>query len=171
MALLPLSPDVILLEAGLSALQSNDWADLTGLEDPVTCRHYRQRRSNSVDERPGLALQFLSCAPPEEDTPQISHDEKLMQMDLNLIAEWDVKIESTGDDPTGLEDGNRLLAGGVMALRDRTKAFAPLVHEIVVGLKELDETTQADKGRLTLAVSVLYRVRSDDENVLLSMGV
>lgn len=158
------APCVELLGDMKTAMEAGDWETNVGLA--VKIRHFRHRRTGQ-DERPCVSILFNSDGPPEEFPPYISHSEKIMQMEVVLVADADLPSEESEEDPTGLAILNRMLAYALMLLRDPANGFSTKVHEIVDGLKDLDDSSQADKGRLTRALSVIYRVSSDDENTKL----
>lgn len=158
------APHVQLLIDAKTALESGDWVDAVGVS--VKIRHQRHRKT-SPDERPCLALMFVSDGPPDEGTDQISHWEKIMQSEWEMIVDADLANEESEDDPTGVGFLSRIVAYALQLLRDPARGFGNQVHEIVDGTKTLDEGSQPDKGRLSRSISVIYRVMSEDENLKL----
>jgi hypothetical protein len=157
-------PFVKILLAGKAALALGTWEVETGIA--VGVRHYRHRKTGQ-DERPCVSIMFVSDGPPEEDTPQTSHDEKWMQSEWQLIVDHELRTEDSNTDETGLAELGRIAAYALRLLKDPAGPLFAMVHEIVDGAKVLDESSQPDKARFTRAISILYRVRADDENELL----
>lgn len=163
--MLPKPAFVEILGMSKEALDVGDWETNTGV-DNVTIRHYRHRK-NAIGEKPCIGLLFLGDGPPEEDTFNLSHSEALRQMDFQLVVDCDIPTEDSDEDPTGLETPGRLMAYGLKLLKDPAGPLYPNVHEVFDGPKDLDEASTPDKARMTRTISVLYRVKSEDEDVRL----
>lgn len=168
MPLLEASPEVILLRAAVDQIKTVDWPGLTGLA-AVTVRHGRFRGFNG-GERPGIALRYIGSGPLDPEQQVLSAYETLCQMEISMDVEATLDSEESGDDETGLLRLSRMATAAVNSLRDPAGLFYPRIHEIFVTEKEADEDSTPDKARLSWKISVLYRVRTDEENVLLGIG-
>lgn len=162
-------PFVKLLGYAKASLDLVDWEVETGIAG-VKPRHFRNRNTTS-EERPGVALRFDHDLPQQEgEVPNHNTWEKVRELALSIVVDVDLDSEESEEDPTGFDKPSRIAAVAMKALRDPTKPFAQKVDWSRQDSIDPDEDSTPDKGRLVYAVIVLYRVRSDDENVLLAQG-
>lgn len=162
-------PFVKLLGWADDALALVDFAAETGIAD-VTHRPFRNRNTME-DERWCVAVRFETDLPQQDGEVQ-NHNawEKCRELTLSLIVDGDLETEDSGNDPTGLAQLGMIAAAAFKGLRDPAGPLAQKCDWMRLGGIEPDEDSTPDEGRLVYAVIVLYRVRSDDENVLLAQG-
>jgi hypothetical protein len=137
----------------------------------VTVRHARNRKP-ALGEVPSISLILVSDEP-QPTEGQLTEWEIVREMVVDVQADVQLAIEDTGEDETGLSLLMLTIAVFVKSLKDPENAswLGGLCDWISIGALEPDDRSTPDEGRMTRALTVLYRVRSDDENVLLSAGV
>lgn len=139
-----------------------DFFDLAGVAEPVTIRH-RRKREPVRGERPCFTLIFVGDVAVEGETG-LNAWEVLRRATFDLQADIDVP----GDDVTGRVTLGRMLAAYIGALRAEGSAMLTLVDDIIEGDVNAEDRAQAEDGRLVRSLDLLYRVRRDDGNVLLT---
>lgn len=166
------APHIRLLVAAYQTLEPIDWLTDTGV-DGLTLRHMRHRFSTS-SEKPCLSLRWTGNNDPGTRGEYLNAWERPREMGLDLIIDMALPTELSGDDPTGWEKHSRIAARAMTAFQTQGDAnfLYPLLCDwIVAGDDSPDEDSKPDDARLVKSLSVLYRVRVDDENVLLAQGV
>lgn len=162
-------PFTKLLEFADQSLELVDFAAETGIAG-VTHRHFRNRNI-SEDERWCVALRFEHDGPQQDGEVQDRNAwEKCRELTLSLVVEGNLQTEDSGLDPTGLAQLGMIAAAAFRGLRDPAGPLAQKCDWMRLGDIDPDDESTPDEGRLVYAVIVLYRVRSDDENVLLALG-
>lgn len=161
-------PYIRLLEALKATIDPVDYEAEAGIED-VNTRHQRHRYA-ADEEKPALSVRFTNDVPRGDD---LDHNqwETLRELAADLVADVKLPPEDSAEDPTGLLTGARLLAAAMKAVRDPSSPIALLCDRVILGVIGGDEDSNYDVGRLVCGVTVVYRVRSDDENQLLAQGV
>lgn len=162
MALLPMAPtdriEIRMREVG----EAVDFLDLAGIAEPVTIRHSRKRHPVRGD-RPCLSLIFVGDVAIEGETG-LNAWEVARRMTVDVQADIDVP----SDDVTGRVRLGRFLAAYVGALRAEGSALLSLIDDVIEGDIDPEDRAQAEDGRLVRSLDLLYRVRRDDGNVLLT---
>jgi hypothetical protein len=156
---------ITLLHAAKACLDSVDFA--TAFGEPVTVRHGRFR-GPAVESLPDLAMHFVRTGTPENFATAINMHETMMQLDIDLVAEIELPPEDAGIDVTGCLRLSNLMALAIAAVTDPDRSLVPLAHQIVRGDIAPDDQSRPDQARMTCEISVLYRVRTDNHDVLLS---
>lgn len=160
-------PFVRLLEAiGIDLGTCNYQAD-TGIA-AVGTRHVRNR-STTAEERPCVAVRFDGDERSDDDENRNAW-EAVRWLHFALVADVVLDTEDAGTDDTAQKKLAMLLAASVKWLRREGSAIGALSDWIIPGAFDPDENSQPDQGRLVLQLTVVYRVRTDDENVLLAQG-
>lgn len=169
--LLPDVPYIQLLLAAAAAMDPTvvDYADLAGVLEPVTVRHAFSRKPVR-SEKPALSLIFVDDDNRNDDI-NLNAWETARVLQFDIQADIDTYPEDSGLDSTGLAKISRLIAAAVYGMKAETSPLMPLIDGITIGAVGPDDKSQSENVRLVRAVSVLYRVRADDENVLLAAGV
>lgn len=170
MAVIGTPPHIILLTALELASAGVDYEDRAGLSSPVTVRHSRNRQPVRA-ERPALTIIFVSDEP-RADEQDRNDWEQVREMVVDLQCDLDLETENSVADPTGLLYLSLVLAAALASFKDPEMPvfLGGLCDFIMVGSVDPAERSQPDIGRMTRELTVLYRVRSDDANVLLSAG-
>jgi len=137
----------------------------------VTVRHARNRQAVK-GELPSIGLILVSDDPQVSDQ-QRNMDEVVREMVVDVQADIELATEDGGEDETGLAMLMIMIAIFLRSLKDEENAswLGGLCDWISVDSLEPSDRSTADAGRMTRAIRVLYRTRSDDENVLLAAGV
>lgn len=156
-----------LLEAILTDLETIDYQADTGIVG-VGTRHLRNR-STAAEERPCVAVRFDGDERADDDRNH-NGQEAVRWLHFALVADLDLDTEDAGTDDTGQKKLGLLLAASVKGLRRAGSAIGALSDWIIPGAFDPDENSQPDEGRLVLSLTVVYRVRTDDENALLAQG-
>lgn len=160
--LLPMAPtdriEIRMREVG----EGVDFAALAGVMSPVTIRHSRKRHPVRGD-RPCVTLIFVGDVAVEGETG-LNNWEVARRATFDLQADIDVP----SDDVTGRITLGRMLAAFVGALRSEGSAMLALVDDITEGDIDPEDRAQAEDGRLVRSLDLLYRVRADDGNELLT---
>lgn len=178
--MIDIPPPIRLLEAIKQTLEPVDYLNRAGLAG-VRIRH-RRNRNTKAGERPCIAIAFVDDDGPDDDQLDLTCGERQRSLTVDLIADVDLAPEKADIDqdpatpgveidPTGNLVPSRLLAAAIEALKTPGSAIDVLSDYISVKSLSPDEDSQADYGRLVRTIIVLYRVRSDDENVLLAEGM
>lgn len=138
---------------------------------PVTIRHARNR--NPVrSERPCISLICVSDEVRGDD--QMRNEwEVVRELVVDLQVDLELTAEDSGLDETGLAALSMTVTAFLRAIRDEepTSWLDGMCDWISIGSLEPDDRSTPSDGRMTRAITVLYRTRSDDENVLLAAGV
>jgi hypothetical protein len=135
----------------------------------VTVRHAFSRKALR-SEKPAISLIMVDDDNRNDDV-NLNAWETARVLVFDMQADVDTDTEDTGLDPTGLRKVSRLLAAAVHGMRAEGSPLMGLIDEFTVGALGPDDKSQSENVRLVRTVSVLYRVRADDENVLLAAGV
>jgi len=163
-------PHIKLLIAIENALLTVDFAVQAGISRPLTIRHSRSRAPVRA-ERPALSIIFVGDDP-RPDEQDRNDWEQVRELTVDLQVDLDLETENRFQDRTGLLYLSLVQAVAVKALKepDMPVFLGGLCDWISVGSIDPEERSQPDIGRMTRALTVLYRVRSDDANVLLAAG-
>lgn len=174
-------PFVRLLEAIKQTGLAVDFEDAAGVAG-VKVRHRRNRNSHMGD-MPCIAIEMIEDRVADEDAINLTAWEKLRHLFVRLTADFELPPEeidpdpgdpdgevTEGPDPTGQLAGARMLAAMFQAMKDPDSPIAQLTDYIQGSDWSPDIDSKEDKGRLELITKVVYRVREDDENVLLAAG-
>lgn len=136
----------------------------------VTIRHSRNRKPVRA-EVPAVTLILVSDEPRQDELDR-NDWERVREMVIDVQVDTHLAAEDTMIDETGLAVPMILVALFVASLRGPNQTWiSEMVDDVRVGSLEPDDRSTPDEGRMTRALTVLYRVRSDDENVLLAAGV
>ncbi len=167
--MIPRAPHITLLLAMRQRLQEADFAEMTGIVAPFTIR-FARRRLPVRSEKPCVTIVFIGDDSRPDELNR-NTNESVRELVVELVCDMDVSPEDSELDPTGLEDLSRVLAACYIAMKDPgdyPQFLNGLCGWITPGSIEQDDKSQADEGRLVRGVTVLYRVRSDEPNTLLS---
>lgn len=163
-------PPIRLLRMMADRGRAADFSQAGIVSKPVKVRHARNR--NPVrGEKPAVTLILVSDEPQPTELAR-NEQELVREMVVDVQADIDLATEESGEDDTGLEVLMLVIAVFVDSLRDQNVPswLGGYCDWISIGALEPDDRSTPDEGRMTRALSVLYRVRSDDENVLLAAG-
>lgn len=139
-----------------------DYATLAGIDAPVTVRHSRKRHPVRSD-RPCHTIIFVG-------DEAVAGETGVNAWEIARRAVFDIQsdLDVPSDDETGLVALGRFSAAFIRALRQEGSVMLELVDWVAEGDIEPEDRAQPEDGRLTRSLDVLYRVRSDDGNVLLT---
>jgi hypothetical protein len=147
--------------------------DDLGAQHPITMtvRHARNRKPVR-SEKPCITLVFVGDEPRSDDEQQLNDWETARELTFDLQLDMDLDTEDSELDPTGYAKMSRVLAVAYSSMVETVglKFLGGLADWIANGSYDPDDKSTSDDGRLVLGISVLYRVRSDDPNVLLAAG-
>jgi hypothetical protein len=169
--MLDTAPHVVLLLKMEELGKTVDYLDRAGIAAPVTVRHSRNRKVHKSD-KPSITLIFVS-----DDAQPAEHDrnlyEQARELKVDIQADIDLDTEDSNLDPTGLDRISKFIGAFVGSLKtpDENVWLDNLCDTITIGALNPDDRSTPDDGRMTREINVLYRVRSDDANVLLAQGV
>lgn len=174
-------PRVTVLKALMATLIEADLPSLTG--EPDLKLRFSRNRATVPEELPCLTIRYVSESRQDE---QITMNEQVMQMDIDLIVDTDVEPPAVSDgvaypdldteDPTGLQRLSNILDAATEVIR---ACFAPdpvdtPLANVAWGLTDdgTDEDPESDPedGRLVGNAGVLYRI-SPITGALLTNGV
>lgn len=167
MAMVNDEPFEFLLEKALESIAAVDFLDRAGIA-PVTVRHWRNRHS-TPSEGTAVSLRFVGDDPRQDDI-NLNSWETTRELELDIVVDMELDTEISGIDPTGWKKLGRVAAAAAAALQDPASPLRQWCDWVTPGRNDPDEKSTADNGRLVKAATVLYRVRSDDSNVLLAAG-
>ncbi len=174
--MIPTPPPIVILREMKRLGLLADFTQAGVTSAPVTVRHARNR-DPAKGEIPSVTL-ILVSDDPRQDEQDHNMDERTREMVVDVQIDLVLANEESGDDDTGLLALMLVLAVFVQALRTGDPAgpnpivwVSGLVQDLFVDSLAPDDRSTPDDGRMTRALRVLYRVRSDDENVLLAAGV
>ena len=162
------APHVRILLAIADVGRSVDYLEEAGIAEPVTIRHARNRKPVR-SERPCITI-IMTGDEPRPDEMQRNDWETTREMTFDLQADMELPTEVSDEDPTGLGDISLFLAAMVYAIRAPGNPLLQLVDWVMPGKLDPNDDSPSDDGRMTRGLSVVYRVRSDDENELLAAG-
>lgn len=152
--------------------QAVDYQDRAGIPGVVTIRHARNRNAVRA-EKPAMSLILVS----DDDRPNEEEGrndfEQVREMVVDLQADLELPTEVSRSDVTGLGYLSLFVAAFVGGLRDPDQPnrwLDGLCDWLRVGALEPDDRSTPEDGRMTRAIHVVYRVRTDDPNVLLADG-
>lgn len=162
-------PHIKLLLAIETAINTVNFAVDAGVAG-MQVRHSRNRKP-ARSERPLLSIIFVSDDPRPDELDRNSW-EVVREMIVDLQVDLDLSTEASDADPTGLLYLSLCLAAAIKSLKhpDQPLYLGGKCDWINAGSIDPEERSTPDVGRMTRALSVLYRVRSDDANVLLGLG-
>lgn len=163
-------PTIRLLRMMADRGRAADYTQAGVVSAPVTVRHARNRNPVRA-EKPAVSLILVSDE--EQPSEQMRNEwEVVREMIVDVQVDLDLATEDSGGDDTGMASLMLVIAVFVQSLRDPEVPswLGGYCDWIKVGALEPDDRSTPDEGRMTRALSVLYRVRSDDENVLLAAG-
>lgn len=168
--MIDIPPHIRLLMKAEEKFKTVDFMQDAGLPSAVTVRHSRNRNAVRF-EKPSLSIIFVGDDPQPNEQDRNAW-EVVRELVFDIQVDLDLTTEISDEDPTGLLFLSRTVAAAVKALKDSVQPIFldGLCDWIAVGSIDPEERSQPDIGRMTRALTVLYRVRSDDANVLLSAG-
>lgn len=166
--MIAIPPPILILRKMAALGRTADFTEV-GVLQPVKVRHARNRKPVR-GERPAVTLILVSDEPrPDEQDRNMWEVVREMVVDVQVDADLDT--EDSDLDDTGLLKLMLIHAVFVASLRGPDQTWLDqLVDRISVDSLEPDDRSQPDDGRMTRALRVLYRTRSDDENHLLAAG-
>ncbi len=178
-----LSPRIEVLYAVMARLEQVDLPTLTGIAD-LNLRWTRNRYTTR-EERPCLALAFVSDEPRDRDTG-LNGDETARILGIDLIVDLQIETEAAAQantaigtlmsefDPSGLADLSAVLDVAMKALRQccmdefrDTTALGKVCDWVEDVEVDEDEELPDDDGRLVGRANVIYRTSSWDPTLLL----
>lgn len=162
-------PPILLLEAIKLTLIDVDYEFAANIPG-VTIRHARNRNAVRA-ERPALSIIWTGDDPRPGDELFRNAWETVREFSFDLQTDVDLPSDTEGLDDTGWLYLTSMLAAAMEALCDPESPLRKLCDDVVPGSLDPDEKSDADNGRLVRSATVLYRVRTDDQNVLLAAGV
>jgi hypothetical protein len=165
-------PHIQLLAAILATLEAVDWEAETGVVG-LTIRHARHRFSTS-SEKPCLSIRWTGNNDDGARGESLTAWEKPREMNVDLQIDMALPAESSDEDPTGWLAHSRIAAAALTALQTpgpTNALYPPLAQWVRGGDDAPDEDSKPDDARLVKSLSVLYRVKTEDESVLLGEGV
>lgn len=157
-----------LLDAIVATGDTVDWLTQTG-QDSVTARHGRNRYADE-EEKPCVSVVFVGDEPAGDD---LDHNawETVRELQIDLVVDAALDPEDGNLDPTGYRRLSRIAAAFIKAMRTPGSPIDLLSDWVRQAGIAPDDRSTSDQGRLVSSVIVVYRVRTDDENVLLAQGV
>jgi hypothetical protein len=161
------APHIQILKAARAATGGADFASC-GLPvgAVVKARHARNRKPVR-GERPAVTLIMVTDEPTPVDL-NLNQNEYQRRLTIDLQADVELDTELSGDDETALEVLSAMLLTAVDAIR---AGLVDVVCDwIELGAYDPEDRATPDDGRLVLEMIVVYRVRQDDEKVLLAPG-
>lgn len=186
---LPKSPRVIvldaimqtLLEAGLPGILAELLAAMgDGAEPAELLLRWARNRYTTFEERPCIALAFVSDGPRENSDQYLSAGEAERELALDIVADVELPTEAAceeglAEDTARLEILSHFVDQPLKALKagfiDQVGARTPLTR-VAHWVEDLgiddDEDLADENGRLVCRINVLYRVRADDPTILLA---
>lgn len=147
---------------------------------------WARNRYTAREERPCLAIAFVSDEPIDDGSVAHNPDELVRALALDLIVDMEIETEASAEanqamqtpeaefDPSGLDRLSRLLDTAMLCLRECL--LDPLKDETDLGRKidwiqdagiDDDEELPDDDGRLVGRINVIYRTSSWDPTLLL----
>jgi len=166
--MIAMPPPIVLLRKMAELGRAADYTQ-AGVTDPVTVRHARNRKPVR-GEVPAISLILVSDDPQPDEFDRNAW-EKVRQMVVDVQVDVDLPTEESQIDDTGMAILMMMIAVFVASLRGPDQTWLDQLCDVVLmGSLEPDDRSKPDDGRMTRALTVLYRVRSDDENVLLAAG-
>lgn len=161
------SPLIRLLTAAHADIRAADYVLGAELTD-VTVRH-ENNRYPTEDERLGGCISIaLKADSARSDDADHCYGEMVREATFELVGDIDVDPVA---DPTGLLRVMRMLTIAANALRADDSEIRKLCDWVNSPEIDPDERATSEEGRLVYAVTVVYRVKTDDLNVLLAPGV
>lgn len=163
-------PHLILLAEMGNLIGGVNYQVQAGLSKSLTVRHSRNRKP-ARSERPLLSIIFVGDDERPDDVDRNAW-ESVREMTVDLQVDLDLDTETSYFDPTGLLYLSLVLAAALKSLKDPEQPIFlnGKCDWIRVGSIDPEERSTPDVGRMTRALTVIYRVRSDDANVLLASG-
>lgn len=162
-------PHIILLEAIKATGEAVDFATDAGVPD-VLVRH-RRFRDAVESEKPCVSIEFVDDGVLDEAAIDLNAWETVRVLTITLHADADISAEVGGDDPTGSLKLSLMLAAFMAALQAEDSPMREVCDRVSQRDINPDEQSKPTTARLSLTALVLYRVRSDNPNVLLAEGV
>jgi hypothetical protein len=171
--MIPDAPYVRLMIQAAALARTGNYITNGGLAagTKVTVRHARFRNSISA-EKPCITFLFVGDEPMEDET-QHNAWEVVRELTMDMMIDMDIPAEDSELDPTGFAMMGRQLAVAYATLSppgSGNTALGGMADFVRPGSIDPADNNTSDNGRLVRGISVLYRVRSDDPNVLLSAG-
>lgn len=180
---MPLSPRIEVLYAVMQRLIDADLPTSTG--HAALKLRWARNRYTARDERPCLAVAFVSDEPVEGEGSNLNPDELVRALAFDLIVDLEIETESSAEanaalatpigdfDPSGLQELSQVLDQAMKALREtmidplRDTTGLGKVSDWVqdVSIDDDDELPD-DDGRLVGRANVIYRVSSWDPTLL-----
>lgn len=161
------APHIRILEALVATLELVNFEDRAGVVG-VTIRHTRNRYPTS-SEKPCISVRWLGNED-QADEQYANAWERYKLCNIDLVADAAIEAEDSQVDETGWDRLSRMLAAAFEKLREEGTPLYDLMNWVQDRDTDPDEDSKPDEGRLVQAISVLYRVRTDQPNVLLAQG-
>lgn len=142
-------------------------------DELYSVRHHRHR--NTADDE----FNCLSLRWQNDDMPgmtnggdSLSSSEEVVFMAVDFIAEVKLASEGSGADPTGLGGAGKILAHALSTLftdGEQAETLNGLLWDIRYdGSSDEDDVSTEEVGRLSERVTLLYRVRKENPNSILT---
>jgi hypothetical protein len=174
---LPKPPRIIVLDAVMQTLLEAELPTL--LEQPDLRIRWMRNRYTSIEERPCIAIAFVSDEPTDVREQYMTTSEAQRTLAIDIIA--DVELPTETEAETDVSDIARIeilshfvdqplyaLKRGFQDPADSPTPLSRVAHWVEdLGIDD-DEDLADENGRLVCRLNVLYRVRSDDPTVLLT---
>lgn len=167
-------PREIILDALLAHLQIQVAA--LPSDEQFTVRHYRHRNTADDElEGPGcLSLRWRSddMAGQRNGGDGLSLSEDVVEMAIDLVGEAKIPSEASGNDPTGLGSCGAILATAFSFLfrtGEEPEKLGGLLWDIRYdGTSDDDEFSTEEIARVSERLALLYRVRTENPNAILT---
>lgn len=168
-------PREIILEALIAHLQI-EVANLPA-DEQFTVRHWRNR--NTADDEMKFGLGCLSLRWRGEDFngegnggDGLSLGEDVVTQMTDLVAEVKLPSEASGEDPTGLGRCGKILTHAfnfLFTTGEQPENLGGLLWDIRYdGTSDDDDLSTEEIGRVSERLGLLYRVRTENPNVILT---
>ena len=183
MPALTLSPRIRVLHAVMARLIEVDMPLRCNIPDLKL--RWARNRYTTREERPCLAIAFVSDAPVENAT-SLNSDEQMRALAFDIIVDMQIETEASaesqaaigvamaGYDPSGLLALSVVIDQAMLALRETSMdplrdttdlgRYSDWIQDVSI---DDDEELPDDDGRLVGRANVIYRVHSWDPTLLL----
>lgn len=161
-------PYIELLKRLCDAIPAAELNALLERTDIKPTRHGRFREPTD-EELPGISLIFVNDSLGNVLT--MGETERRLEVDMHgqmaIAAETSEQADS--DDPTGMEEPAALLAAAEGLVRGSD--LYDLIEDIIFADVHPDESSTADEVRMVRHLTLIYRVSTDDPDVILWQGM